>query len=135
MEISEARFERVAACLPVQRGNVRRDDLRVLNAILYVAENGCKWRALPPRFGRWHTVYTRVSRWAKGGVLDRAFAALQRAQTLRVKLEVLSLDGTSVKVHPAGTGARKKTGLSPSASPEGGGPPSFIWLPRTLERP
>ena len=135
MEISEAQFERVAGCLPVQRGNVRLDNLRVLNAILYVAENGCKWRALPPRFGRWHTVYMRMNRWAKSGVLDRVFAELQRAQILRIKVEVLSLDSTSVKVHPDGTGALKKTDLSPSASPAEDGTPRFIWLPRMLERP
>lgn len=26
----------------------------IINAVLYVAENGCKWRALPPRLGNWH---------------------------------------------------------------------------------
>jgi len=36
----------------------------VLNAILYVAEHGCKWRGLPKRFGNWHTIYTRMNRWA-----------------------------------------------------------------------
>ncbi len=28
----------------------------MLNAILYVAEHGGKWRGLPERFGNWHTV-------------------------------------------------------------------------------
>ena len=28
----------------------------MLNAILYVAEHGCKWRGLPLRFGNWHTI-------------------------------------------------------------------------------
>ncbi len=41
--------------LPVQRGHVRVSNLTVINAILFVAENGCKWWALPPRFGKWHT--------------------------------------------------------------------------------
>ncbi|WP_425526911.1 transposase, partial [Xanthomonas oryzae] len=27
----------------------------VVNALLYVAEHGCKWRGLPERFGNWHT--------------------------------------------------------------------------------
>ena len=126
-------FGSVAPLLPVQRGNVSLDNLRVLNAILYVAENGCKWRALPPRFGRWHTVYMRMNRWAKAGVLDRVFAELQRAQVLRIKVEVVSLDSTSVKVHPDGTGALKKTDLNPSASPEEDGTPRFIWLPQMLE--
>jgi transposase len=63
--------------LPVQRGNVSIDNLTLLNAILYVAVNGCTWRGLPRQYGRWHTVYTRMSRWAKAGVLDRVFEELQ----------------------------------------------------------
>jgi transposase len=106
----------------------------VLNAILYVAEHGCKWRGLPKRFGNWHTIYTRMNRWSKGGVLDRVFAKLQEAQIVRIKIEAVALDSTSIKVHPDGTGALKKTDRKPSASREAVGPPRFIWLPRMLER-
>jgi transposase len=135
MEISEAQYERIKDALPVQRGNVSLSNLQVLNAVLYVAEQGCKWRGLPKRFGRWHTVYMRMSRWSKSGVLDRVFEKLQVEQIVRIKLEAVSLDSTSIKVHPDGTGARKKTGHRPSASPEADGTPRFIWLPRMLERP
>ena len=62
---------------------------------------------LPLRFGNWHTIYTRMNRWAKAGVLDRVFAALQDEQIIRIKIEALSLDSTIVKVHPDGTGALK----------------------------
>ena len=135
MEITEAQYARIARYLPVQRGNVRISNVQVLNAILYVAEHGCKWRGLPRRFGRWHTVYTRMNRWSKNGVLDRVFEHLQREQIVRIKLEAVSLDSTSVKVHPDGTGALKKTDHRPSASPVAAGPPRFIWLPRMLARP
>ena len=81
----------------------------MINAILFVAENGCNWRALPPRFGKWHTVYTRMRRWADAGVLDRLFDALQKHHMIRVSVAYLGLDSTSVKVHPDGTGAPKKT--------------------------
>ena len=134
MEITEAQYQRIASVLPVQRGNVSMSNLQVLNAILYVAEHGCKWRGLPPRFGNWHTIYTRMNRWSKNGVLDRVFEHLQRERILRIKLEVLSIDSTVVKVHPDGTGALKKTALSPSENPAGVGPAKFIWLPRMLER-
>ena len=109
-------------------------NLNVLNAILYVAEHGCKWRGLPDRFGNWHTIYTRMNRWAKNGVLDRVFAELQRSQILRIKLDVMSLDSTHIKVHPDGTGALKKTDLKPLEDPGADGPPKFIWLPQMLER-
>jgi transposase len=134
MEITQAQFERIEACFPRQRGNVSVSNLQVLNAILYVAEHGCKWRGLPPRFGNWHTIYTRMNRWAKAGVLDRVFRALQEHHIIRVKIEALKLDSTIVKVHPDGTGALKKRALSPSASPVAAGPPKFIWLPQMLER-
>ena len=110
-------------------------NLQVVNAILYVAEHGCKWRGLPKRFGNWHTIYTRMNRWTKAGVLDRMFEELQRAQVVRIKIEAVSLDSTSIKVHPDGTGALKKTAHKPSESPEADGTPRFIWLPRMLERP
>jgi transposase len=134
MEITEAQYALIASALPVQRGNVSVTNHDVLNAILYVAEHGCKWRGLPKRFGNWHTIYTRMNRWSKGGVLDRVFAKLQEAQIVRIKIEAVALDSTSIKVHPDGTGALKKTDRKPSASREAVGPPRFIWLPRMLER-
>lgn len=135
MEISESQYLQIAHCLPTQRGNVSLSNLQVLNAILYVAEHGCKWRGLPPRFGNWHTVYTRMMRWAKNGVLDRVFESLQRQQIVRIKIEAVSLDSTIIKVHPDGTGALKKTVPKPLANPAVGGPPKFIWLPRVIAAP
>ena len=135
MEISEAQYRQIEDCLPRQRGNVRLDNRRVLNAILFVAEQGCKWRGLPGRFGNWHTIYTRMNRWSKAGVLDRVFERLQRAQIIRIKIEAVSLDSTIVKVHPDGTGAFKKTARKPSANPVADGPPRSIWLPRMLGAP
>ena len=107
MELTEDQYERIAPLLPKQRGNVSLSNLQVLNAILYVAEHGCKWRGLPSRFGNWHTIYTRMNRWSKKGVLDRVFEQLQRDRIVRIKVEAFGLDSTSVKVHPDGTGARK----------------------------
>ena len=130
MEITQEQYERIAPYFPVQRGNVRVPNLQALNAILYVAEHGCKWRGLPERFGNWHTVYTRMNRWSKKGVLDRVFAALQEEEILRVHLEVVALDSTSMKVHPDGTGAPQKKGCKPSANPGAAGTLRFIWLPR-----
>ena len=119
----------------MQRGNVRLSNMEVLNAILYVAERGCKWRGLPSRFGNWHTIYVRMNRWAKNGVLDTVFEKLQLEQIVRIKIEAFALDSTSVKVHPDGTGALKKTDHRPLASRAADGQPRFIWLPRMLERP
>jgi transposase len=135
MEITAEQFARIEQYLPRQRGNVSHENLNVINAILFVAENSCKWRALPKRFGNWHTIYTRVNRWAKAGVLDRLFAQLQREQLIRIKIEAVSLDSTIIKVHPDGTGALKTTDRKPSPNPAAAGVPKFIWLPRVLDAP
>ena len=135
MEITEAQYRRIEDCFPRQRGNVSLDNLRVINAILHVAEQGCKWRGLPSRFGNWHTIYTRMSRWSKAGVLNRIFARLQQEQIIQIRIEAVCLDSTIVKVHPDGTGALKKTDPKPSASPTADGPPRFIWLPQMLDAP
>lgn len=135
MEITETQYHQIEHCMPRQRGNVSLSNLQVLNAILYVTEHGCKWRGLPKRFGNWHTIYTRMNRWAKSGVLNRAFEQLQQQQIIRIRIEAVSLDSTSIKVHPDGTGALKKTAHNPSANPEVAGPPKFIWLPQMPEQP
>jgi hypothetical protein len=42
MEITAEQYEKIRASLPIRRGNVRLSNLQVLNAILFVAEQGCK---------------------------------------------------------------------------------------------
>ena len=56
MELTQQQDEQIAGLLPRQRGNVQGDNRRVLAAMLYVVEQGCKWRGLPERFGNWHTL-------------------------------------------------------------------------------
>lgn len=128
--ITEEQYELLKPYLPCQRGNVKIPNLTLINAVLYVAENSCKWRALPKEFGNWHTIYTRLRRWASNGTLQRLFEALQKQRLIRIKVECLSLDSTIVKVHPDGTGALKKGGLNPLENPEEDGPLKFIWLPQ-----
>ena len=64
--------------------------------------------------------YMRMSRWSKAGVLDRVFEKLQVEQIVRIKLEAVSLDSTSIKVHPDGTGALKKNGSQAIGKSRGG---------------
>ena len=132
MELSREQFDHLKDCLPRQRGNVRIGNFVLLNALLYALEHGCKWRGLPKGFGKWHTIYTRLNRWSKKGVIERLFARLQEEQILAIKIEVISLDSTSIKVHPDGPGARKKTGRNPSARAGEAGTPKFIWCPRLI---
>jgi transposase len=134
MEITAEQYDKIKDSLPIQRGNVKHENLQILNAILHVAEQGCKWRGLPGRFGNWHTIYTRINRWSKSCVPDRVFEKLQTEQIVRIKIEAFSLDSTSVKVHSDGAGALKKTDRKLSVSHVADGATRFIWLLRMLER-
>lgn len=133
MRISDAQYERIAGYFPVQRGNVKTDNREFINAILYITENGCKWRALPSEFGKWQTIYKKFSRWAKNGVLQRIFAALQSEEIIRIKVEVLAADSTSCKVHPDGHGALKNLESKQSENQKVAGTPSFMWYPQMIK--
>ena len=132
MQLTKEQYEKIAPYLPVQRGNVRISNLQTINALLYMAENGCKWRGLPSHFGKWSTIHQRMSRWSKSGVLERVFEALKEQR--KVPPEVFSLDSTSIKVHPDGTGALKKTARKPSEDRVEAGIPRFIWLLQVIAR-
>ena len=134
MKITQEQYGKIAKHFPKQHGNVKMTNLEVLNAILYVLENGCKWRALPETYGNWHTVYVRMNRWSKSGVLDRVFASLQEEGVIQINVEIVCLDSTSVKVHPDATGAFKNTAGRLSEDPGEDLPRRFIWLPHLTER-
>jgi putative transposase len=49
----------------------------VVNALLYLLENGVKWRNLPEHFPPWDTVYDHMRRWNERGVWQHALETLQ----------------------------------------------------------
>ena len=130
MRLDQKQFEQIKHLLPRQRGNVQTDNYCFLCAVLHIAQDGNKWRALPPEFGKWNSVYRRARRWAANGVFERLFTAMQEARVVSVDIKALSLDSTSFKVHPGAHGALKKKGGSRSGRPGAAGAPGFIWFPR-----
>ena len=117
-----------------KRFSTYNSDLHRFADWLHVAENGCKWRALPKSYGNWHTIYMRMNRWSKNGVLERVFTALQTEGIIRIDVNIVCLDSTSVKVHPDGIGALKKTENRRSEDPAEDLPRRFIWLPLLTDR-
>ena len=57
-------------------------------------ENGCKWRALPEKYGKWHTIYMRFNRWAKKGTIQRIFEQLQDMNIIENRTDVLCIGKT-----------------------------------------
>lgn len=129
MKFTEKQLEKIKNYLPIPRKPAEIEMIDFLNAILYIIENGCKWRALPKEFGNWHTIYTRLNRWCKNGTLAKVFAALQEENIIDIRTEFVCIDSTSIKVHPDATGALKKHGKQSIGRSKGGSQPRFMWLP------
>jgi transposase len=84
----------------------RADNRRFLNALLWMARSGGRWRDLPERLGDYETVKRRYYRWIQMGVLDGILAALAR----EADLEWLMIDSTIVRAHQQAAGARREKG-------------------------
>jgi transposase len=54
--------------------HARRD---IVDAIRYVAHNGCVWRALPADFPPWQTVYDYHARWTADGTVNQLHNTLR----------------------------------------------------------
>lgn len=78
-DLSDAEWAIIEPMIPpAKRGGRRRttDVREVVNAILYVLETGCQWRALPRDFPPKSTVHAYLDLWEWDGTLARIHYAL-----------------------------------------------------------
>jgi putative transposase len=97
-ELTDRQWERVKDLLPGKVGDPGRsgrDNRQFVNGVLWVLRSGAHWHDLPERYGKWKSVHTRFSRWAKAGVWERVFEALIRDRDN----QYLMLDTTLVRAH------------------------------------
>jgi transposase len=95
-ELSELPWERVKDLLPGKVGDPGRswlDNRQFVSGVLWVLRSGARWHDLAERYGKWKSVHTRFSRWAKAGVWERLFEALIRDRAN----QYLVLDTTLVR--------------------------------------
>ena len=118
MEINEGTYEKIRHILPVQRGRVTVKNITFINALLYICENGCKWRRLPKEYGSRHVIYKRFNRRVKDGIIERLFRELHAGGIVGAAQPVLLLDSMSVPVHPDACGVLKKRARSRQATPK-----------------
>lgn len=83
-------------------GRSGKNNRMFVEGVLWIARTGSPWRDLPPEFGKWNTVYRRYRDWAEAGVFQRIFEALSGDPDM----EYAMVDGTIVKVHRHGHGAK-----------------------------
>lgn len=68
--LTQAQFELIEPLLPAAKPGGRPRSVclwSILNGILYVVVDGCKWRDLPGDLPPWQTVYTYFRNWRKDG--------------------------------------------------------------------
>jgi transposase len=114
MLLSDEQYERIAPILPGKPGDPGRtasDNRLFLEAVLWIVRTGAPWRDLPEAFGCWNTVFRRFRRWAKNGIFARIFKSLSGDPDF----EYAIVDGTIVRVHQHGTGAKGGLAIRPSA--------------------
>ncbi|WP_155773475.1 IS5 family transposase [Rhizobium leguminosarum] len=84
----------------------RTNNRLFLDALLWMARSGSRWRDLPERLGDYRSVKRRYYRWIEMGVLDEMLTMLAR----EADLEWLMIDSTIVRAHQHAAGARKVKG-------------------------
>ena len=103
--LKDEQWERIAPLLPGKAGDPGRsglDNRLFLEAVLWMVRTGAPWRDLPEAFGSWNSVFRRFRRWAQASVFERLFQILSGDPDFEYAL----IDGTIIRVHQHGTGAK-----------------------------
>ena len=108
MVLRDDQWERIAPLVPGKVGDPGRsgaDNRLFVEAVLWIVRVGAPRRDLPKDFGNWNSVFQRFRRWVRSGVFDQLFGAL----STDADFEYVIVDGTIVRVHQHGSGARGGT--------------------------
>jgi transposase len=103
--LSDAKWDMIKSIVPGGTGGYsgrRSDTRRFIDALLWVARSGGRWRDLPARFGSARTVKRRYYHWVKTGALERLF----KAATQNIELQWVMLDAAVLRTHAQAAGAR-----------------------------
>ena len=89
-DLSDAQWARVQPLLPPKApvGRPPCDGRAVLAGVLWVLRAGAGWRALPPAFGPWRTIYGRYRQWCRSGLWPRLLQALQDTDTRKEQVSL-----------------------------------------------
>ena len=116
--LTDAQWETIAPhCLgrECDPGRTGPNPRLFVEAVLWIVRTGCPWRDLPSEFGGWNTVFKRFRRWVKADAFYRMFRVLAEDSGFEYAMipshrlqanDCRAVDGTIVKVHRHGQGAK-----------------------------
>lgn len=108
--LRDDQWERVEPFVPggrKGRRGPRSNNRRFIDALVWMARSGARWRDLPQRFGPYQTVKRRYYRWIENGTIETIFQALAS----EADFEWLQIDTTVIRAHKHAAGAPLKRGM------------------------
>ncbi len=107
--LTDEQWTRIAPLMPGgckgKRGP-RTNNRRFMEAVLWMARSGSRWKDLPERFGKVSAVKQRYYDWIERGVFATIFESLSG----QADMEWLMVDSTIVRAHQHAAGARRQKG-------------------------
>ena len=100
MKLTKAQYKKLEGLMPIARKPAKISNYKFMCTMLYIVENGCKWRALPKKYGNWHTIYMKFSRWSKNGTISKILEAMKKQKLINEEDYIFFIDSTSIKVSP-----------------------------------
>ena len=74
MKIKKIQYKKLEELILIAKKPAKISNYKFMYAMLYIIENGCKWRTFPKEYGKWHIFYVKFNRWAKNGTIAGAIA-------------------------------------------------------------
>ena len=103
--LSKAQTKLISPHFPLPHGVARVEDRRVVSGIVFVLENGLRWRDAPKDCGPHKTLYNRFIRWSRMGVFNRNFAGLAEAAGTP---DTVMIDATHLKARRTASSLQKR---------------------------
>ena len=74
MKLTKTQYKKLKELMPIARKPAKVSNYKFMCAMLHIIEDGCKWRVLPRKYGKWHTIYVKFIRCSKNGTIAKAIA-------------------------------------------------------------
>ena len=118
MDLTDEQWEVVKPLIPTPpkrsdgRGRPRRDDRKILDAILWVMRTGAPWHDMPEKYPPYQTCHRRFQEWVHTGVFKNILKSLAKDLKERGDLDLSEcfIDGTFVIAKKGDRGWERPSG-------------------------